>query len=105
MPFKPGESGNPGGRPKETPEFRLKARVAVDKYVIDKWIDEVATGGDDWIKASELLAAYGYGKPSQSFEVNDITDRSKPEMTPEEAIEMAQWRADRKRLQETTPTT
>ncbi len=69
-PFKPGESGNLNGRPKVVDEFRAKARKAVDELVLEKWIDEVRNMGDDWLRASELLAAYGYGKPSQGIEVS-----------------------------------
>jgi hypothetical protein len=60
-----GTSGNPSGRPRIVEEFRNKARKAVDEHVIAAWIQEVATLGENWVKCSELLAAYGYGKPTQ----------------------------------------
>lgn len=79
--FKPGQSGNPAGRPKIAEEFRQKARKAVDEHVLSAWVDElevkprevitvagpvdVVARGKEWMRASELLAAYGYGKPSQ----------------------------------------
>ncbi len=76
--FVKGKSGNPNGRPKVNEEFRRKAREAVDEHVLQAWIDEV-TGtvtdagvlvrGKEWIRASENLAAYGYGKPAQSVDV------------------------------------
>jgi hypothetical protein len=70
VPFKPGQSGNPKGRPPAIPaEFKAKCREAVDAKVVQRWIDEVENGGEHWVKCSELLAAYGYGKPSQSVEV------------------------------------
>ncbi len=69
--FEKGKSGNPSGRPKDLPEFRRRAREAVNEHVLQKWIDEVTSGGDDWMKASELLAAYGYGKPSQTVDLTD----------------------------------
>lgn len=85
MPFQKGQSGNPGGRPKLADAFREKARKAVDDHVLDAWIDEVEgveqmvesedgamkvikKRGKEWIRASELLAAYGYGKPPQPVE-------------------------------------
>ena len=69
-PFKKGQSGNLDGRPKVNQEFRLKARCAVDAHVIDAWISEVTTRGEHWIEASKLLAAYGYGKPTEHIELN-----------------------------------
>ena len=67
-PFQKGKSGNPSGRPKVKEEFTAKARRAVDEHVIAAWILEVETQGQHWVKCSELLAGYGYGKPSQSTE-------------------------------------
>lgn len=65
--WKKGQSGNPNGRPKIVTEFRDRARKATDESVIKAWILEVETRGDNWLKASELLAAYGYGKPTQAI--------------------------------------
>lgn len=67
----PGASGNPGGRPKVAGEFRLKARAVVDELVLAAWENEVRSLGENWMRASELLAAYGYGKPSQTVDVTD----------------------------------
>jgi hypothetical protein len=81
MPFKKGQSGNPGGRVKLPEAFRERCKSAVDRIVIDAWEDEVElktrkrkingvevemqSRGPEWIKASELLSSYGYGKPAQ----------------------------------------
>lgn len=67
-PFKPGVSGNPSGRPKVVEEFRQRARKAVDEHVLGRWIQEVVQDGPEWMRASEMLAAYGYGKPSSAPE-------------------------------------
>ena len=67
--FPKGKSGNPNGRPKIVEEFRDRARKATDEFVIAAWISEVESMGDNWVKASELLAAYGYGRPAQSMEL------------------------------------
>jgi hypothetical protein len=64
-PFKPGNNANPGGRPKLAEELRKKALKAVEDHVVDYWIEEVSTRGDNAVKCSELLAAYGLGKPAQ----------------------------------------
>lgn len=90
--FKPGQSGNPKGRAPKPKELTNRCLKAVDRVVIDAWIDElelrdrgavqretyidddgkerwrmqsVLTRGKDWVKASELLASYGLGKPPQ----------------------------------------
>ena len=71
--WKPGcPSPNPGGRPKIASEFKRKAQAAVDEHVLQAWIDEVVSRGKEWMKASELLAAYGMGKPSQSVAVTGV---------------------------------
>lgn len=66
--FMPGKSGNPGGMHATNPLFRERARKAVDDLVLKAWIEEVEKRGKEWAKCSELLAAYGYGKPSSSPE-------------------------------------
>ena len=65
-PFPKGQSGNPAGRPRVVQEFRQRARRAVDKYVLDRWKHEVMTEGPAWVRCSELLAAYAYGKPPRA---------------------------------------
>lgn len=71
---KGGPSPNPGGRPTIATEFRRKAGDAVDAHVLKAWTDEVKKRGPNWMRASELLAAYGVGKPTVHVELNDITD-------------------------------
>lgn len=78
--FAPGKSGNPVGRPKVAEEFRAKARRIVDAKVLNLWEAEIDNDGPDKMKASELLAAYGYGKPAQAIEL------SGPEGAPVEFI-------------------
>ncbi len=62
-------SVNPSGRPLEDIAFKRICRNAVDQYVIKAWVNEVMTLSENWVKCSEYLANYGYGKPSQSVEV------------------------------------
>lgn len=66
--FKPGQTGNPGGRPKKLKTLQTRCVRAVNRHVVDAWIQEVITRGDDWVKCSELLAHYAYGKPTQKLE-------------------------------------
>lgn len=68
-----GQSGNPNGRPKVVEAFATRCRLAVDILVIEAWIDEVKSMGDNWLEASKLLAAYGYGKPTENVKVDMTT--------------------------------
>jgi len=67
--FGPGNNANPSGRPKVALEFKARCQKAVTEVVIDRWISEVETMGENWVKCSELLANYGMGKPAQAVEV------------------------------------
>lgn len=69
MPFVKGKSGNPGGRVKLPEEFKLRAKKIVDELVLDKWEKEIRSGGENWVKCSELVSAYAYGKPTQGLEL------------------------------------
>jgi hypothetical protein len=81
MPFKPGQSGNPGGRPRNSGpvlEFRQRCREFMERK---GWavLEEIATTqrDRDSIKAVELMAAYGYGRPTQP-----ISGDADPELPP-----------------------
>lgn len=97
-----GVSGNPNGRPKVDVEFRARARKAVDEYVLGKWVAEVETDGPEWVKCSELLAAYGYGRPAQSLEViaDVVTHDETPPLTNDErrAVLTAQLKGEQEAL-------
>jgi hypothetical protein len=105
--WKPGVSGNPGGRVKGSLKFRDICQAAVDEIVIDAWIEEVTvkervvqskhgtpytitSRGPEWMRASELLAGYGYGRPPQSVELTG--DPQKPlvarELTDDELLKI-----------------
>ncbi len=67
-PFQKGKSGNPSGRPKKREELQARCVKAVDEHVFSAWETEVTQRGEDWVACSKLLAAYGYGKPTQKVE-------------------------------------
>lgn len=68
----PGKSGNPKGRTPKREDLRARCVKAVDEVVVDAWVRELGTAekkyedrGPEWVECSKLLAAYGYGKPTQ----------------------------------------
>lgn len=71
MPFQPGKSGNPGGRPAHQTKY-LKALVRIVKQ--DDWKDivkkaiEQAKRGDK--SARQWLSDYCAGKPPQGVEMD-----------------------------------
>ena len=76
--FKPGQSGNPGGRPKQIKVFKERCQAFMDEEGIDLLIKIAQSPRDkDRFKALELIAAYSWGKPKQGVELtgdegNDI---------------------------------
>lgn len=44
-------------------DFQARARTQVDEHIIDAWAAEVRERGPHWVRCSELLVAYAYGKP------------------------------------------
>ena len=86
--FKPGASGNPGGRPRAASIIALEARkhglamVGVLNAIARRGKSEQAR-----IAAAVALLDRGYGKSSQSVELNfhaDILKKRLTELTPEE---------------------
>ena len=70
MAFQPGQSGNPGGRPKEDSEVKALARTAGPE-AIEKLLELMR--GDDRrtaLAAAQALLDRGFGKPSQAVEMS-----------------------------------
>lgn len=70
MAFQKGQSGNPGGRPKEDAEVKALARAAgpeaIEKLVELMRCDEKRTS----LAAAQALLDRGFGKPSQAVELS-----------------------------------
>lgn len=67
MAFQKGQSGNPGGRPKEDAEVKSLAR-ATGPEAIDKLVELMR--GDDRrtaLAAAQALLDRGFGKPAQAI--------------------------------------
>jgi hypothetical protein len=66
MAFQPGQSGNPGGRPKESPELKAAAREHTEAALA---VIVGCLGDDDKrvaLKAAEIILDRGHGKPSMT---------------------------------------
>jgi len=67
MAFQPGQSGNPGGRPREAAAIKALAREHTEAAIavlVGALSDE---NGRTRIAAAEALLDRGYGKPAQTI--------------------------------------
>ena len=108
IPFKPGQSGNPTGRPKGSRSLATRARKILEEHTMQgiakqikisipedsKIIDALffalsvhAIKGN--MKAAQLLLEYAYGKPVDSNELGefDLGEIEGPEEVQEKVIE------------------
>lgn len=89
MAFQPGNKFGKGA-PAHNKNFRATCRIIVDALVIKAWHAEVESHGPDWLRCSELLTAYGYGKPPQSVEVSGTLNLAAEEVKPLQTDELRQ---------------
>lgn len=88
--FEPGQSGNPGGRPKSK-QLRDLCRAYTAEGVEElRRLALNATGEMTRVKAWELILAYGHGRPMQASEVtiedNRVEHVDTIPLTPDEVL-------------------
>jgi len=74
MPFEPGKSGNPGGRPKENAEVKRLAQSHGPRAI--ERLAELMNGDDPRVAvaASQAILDRGFGKPVQAIVGDDEHD-------------------------------
>lgn len=73
-PFQPGQSGNPGGRPREESHVRELARQRTEEAIAT--LTAIMQSGETEsarVRAAEALLDRGWGRPLQGVEVADVT--------------------------------
>ncbi len=67
--WKPGESGNPAGRPALAESFREKCKRWAEEGTGWRKLQQIAErdGDREQLRAIELILAYAYGRPPQSL--------------------------------------
>jgi hypothetical protein len=80
-PWRPGESGNPHGRPRVGLAIAELARAEIEKRDLIRHLGSIAAGKSaQAVRACEILLAYAYGKPHENpEEVGNVGER--PEIT------------------------
>lgn len=84
-PFKPGQSGNPSGRPAGTREFVEQCRKLAPEAITA--LREALKRPRDCVAAANTLLAYGYGRPVQTQNIRVI--RSFEDLSEEELRQLA----------------
>lgn len=76
MPFQPGQTGNPGGRPrsKGLAEY-VRSKTRNGKDLVEFWLSVIEgrqprATMQDKLKAAEQLADRGFGKPDISHKIS-----------------------------------
>lgn len=91
--FKPGVSGNPGGRPGELGEFRRLCRTHKER-AIEGLLKALDGGGTAAVSAARVLLEYGFGKPQSAPEDNEALSKAGLPLTREELLRVAKLTED-----------
>lgn len=75
MPFQPGQSGNPGGRPKGAGEVKATAREYTQESIerLVHWMRSEDARAS--VPAANALLDRGWGKPAQAITGGDEDDK------------------------------
>jgi hypothetical protein len=70
-PFKPGQSGNPAGRPKMPKDLKEAFKAASPKAleILKKILADPAAKDNDRLRAAEIILDRAYGKPAQAVDI------------------------------------
>lgn len=87
--FKPGQSGNPKGRPKQTPQQKealqaIRELAGTAAHELKKMLEDEKTPPAQRVKVIEMILERAYGRPEAKVEVsapdNGIMDEIKRRM-------------------------
>lgn len=87
--FKPGQSGNPGGRPKGLARTTRELLGDDGLAIVEFWAHVMADEGartPDRLEASRLLAERGWGKPPTYEPIEAADQESLPQEQVDEAV-------------------
>lgn len=91
MPFQPGQSGNPGGRPKDDPEVKevkelakQKSKRAIERLV--EWMESENPKAS--VAACNSIMDRGIGKPAQDLTISGNPDAPLQTVTKVELVNL-----------------
>ena len=93
MKFQKGQSGNPGGRPKESDEVKVLAREHGPKAIakLAEWMESDNPKAS--VSAAQALLDRGYGKPVQAIQAAGEVEHRYIARLPEPCKTTEEWLA------------